>query len=194
MANDDNPRMQGISDRPPPPKWVCALLGALMILAGFLVLGDVVLFTVVSALFIGWMAIAVGIFEIVHAFWTKGWGGFVWQILLGILYVAFGIIVLRQPLASALALTYVLGLVLLFSGLIRVVIGVGRWRQQGWVMLVSGVFGVIAGLIILSEFPESGLWVLGVLLGIDLLTHGVAWLTYSWRSPVARAQPAAMPG
>jgi uncharacterized membrane protein HdeD (DUF308 family) len=183
-----------MADRPPPAKWICVLLGALMVLSGFLVLGDVVLFTVVSAIFIGWVAVVIGIFEIVHAFWTKGWGGFLWQILLGVLYLAFGVVVLQQPLASALALTYVLGLVLLISGFIRLVIGMRRWHEQGWVMAVSGGFGMLAGLIILTEFPTSGLWVLGVLLGIDLLTHGVAWLTFSWRSPAERAQPAAMPG
>jgi uncharacterized membrane protein HdeD (DUF308 family) len=183
MATYDNSTAasQFITDRPKPAKWVCALLGALMMLAGVLVLGDVFLFTVISALFIGWTAIFIGGFEIVHAFWTKGWGSFIWQILLGILYVAFGVAVLRQPLASALVLTYVLGLVLLISGVVRVFMGVGRWREQGWVMVVSGAFGVIAGMIILAEFPASGLWVLGMLLGIDLLVHGAAWLSYSWR-------------
>jgi uncharacterized membrane protein HdeD (DUF308 family) len=33
----------------------------------------------------------------------------------------------------------------------------------------------------------SGLWVLGVLLGIDLILHGVAWLTFAWRPDVRAA-------
>lgn len=98
-----------------PPFWVCILLGLVMILAGFFVLGDVMLVTVISTIFIGWVAIIAGAFEIVHAFWTKGWGGFVWQVLLGILYVAFGVVLVGQPVASALILTYVLGLLLLVS-------------------------------------------------------------------------------
>ncbi|WP_349629364.1 DUF308 domain-containing protein [Bradyrhizobium sp. BR2003] len=59
---------------PGPPLWVCVLLGLVLIAAGLLVLGDVVLFTVISAIFIGWTAIVAGGFEILHAFWTKGWG------------------------------------------------------------------------------------------------------------------------
>jgi uncharacterized membrane protein HdeD (DUF308 family) len=47
-------------------------------------------------------------------------------------------------------------------------------------MLLSGVFGILAGLIIVTGFPMSGLWVLGLLLGIDLIAHGAAWLTYAW--------------
>jgi uncharacterized membrane protein HdeD (DUF308 family) len=171
---------------PTPPLWVCILLGIVMIIAGFLVLGDVVLFTVISAIFIGWLAIFAGGFEILHAFWTKGWGGFVWQLLLGALYVAFGIVLVTQPVTSALILTYVLGLVLLISGIVRVFVGISHWQQSGWIMLVSGLFGIVAGLIILTGFPATGLWVLGLLLGIDLLSHGIGWLTYAWL-PAARA-------
>lgn len=181
-ANSTATRPVGLKS---PPRWVCVLLGIVMIIGGAMVLGDVVLFTVISALFIGWMAIAVGAFEIVHAFWTKGWGGFAWQIILGILYVAFGLVLVTQPLAGALALTYVLGLALLISGAVRLVIGLSYWNQLGWIMVLSGLFGIGAGLIILTGFPKSGLWVLGLLLSIDLLSHGVGWITYAWSKPAA---------
>jgi uncharacterized membrane protein HdeD (DUF308 family) len=48
-----------------------------MIVAGLLVLGDVALATLVSTIVIAALAIVAGGFEIIHAFWTKGWGGFV---------------------------------------------------------------------------------------------------------------------
>jgi uncharacterized membrane protein HdeD (DUF308 family) len=172
--------------RASPPRWVCVLLGIVMIVAGILVLGDVVLFTVISTIFIGWTAIIVGAFEVIHAFWTKGWGGFLWQIILGILYVAFGVVLVTQPLASALILTYILGLALVISGVVRVFIGLSHWRQFGWVMLLSGLFGIAAGFIILTGFPQSGLWVLGMLLSIDLLSHGLGWLSYAWSKPATR--------
>jgi uncharacterized membrane protein HdeD (DUF308 family) len=77
-------------------------------------------------------------------------------------------------------LTYVLGLLLLLSGILRIFVGVSRWQDAGWIMLSSGVFGVLAGLVILTGFPRTTLWVLGLLLGIDLMSHGAAWLTYGW--------------
>jgi uncharacterized membrane protein HdeD (DUF308 family) len=170
----------------PPPLWVCVLLGIVMIFAGILVLGDVVLVTVISTIFIGMMAIVAGAFEIIHAFWTKGWGGFAWQVLLGILYIALGVVVISEPVAGALILTYVLGLLLLISGFVRLLLGFSHWKTAGWIMLLSGTFGVLAGLVILSGFPMTGLWVLGFLLGVDLISHGLAWLTYAWQ-PTARA-------
>ncbi|MEH2513719.1 uncharacterized membrane protein HdeD (DUF308 family) [Nitrobacteraceae bacterium AZCC 1564] len=165
--------------RATPPLWACIMLGVGLIVIALLVLADVAFFTLVSTIFIGWMAIAAGVFEIGHAFWTKGWGEFVWQIVLGILYVAFGIVLITQPVISALILTYILALMLILSGIIRFMIGVKHWRQSGWIILLSGVFGVLAGLIVLTGFPASGLWVLGLLLGIDLLSHGLGWLTYA---------------
>jgi len=48
------------------------------------VLGDVMLVTVISTIFIGWVSIITGAFEIVHAFWTRDGEGFIWQVLLGI--------------------------------------------------------------------------------------------------------------
>ncbi|HMA69961.1 MAG TPA: HdeD family acid-resistance protein [Xanthobacteraceae bacterium] len=187
MTAYDNSSAMRLSGLPAPPLWVCILLGVVMIIAGFLVLGDVVFFTVISAMFIGWMAIIAGAFEIFHVFWTKGWGGFGWQLVLGVLYVAFGIVLVSQPVTSALILTYVLGLLFLISGLVRILTGVSHWQQFGWIMLASGVFGVLAGLIILTGFPATGLWVLGFLLGVDLLSHGIGWLTYAWQ-PAATAR------
>jgi uncharacterized membrane protein HdeD (DUF308 family) len=163
-----------------PPTWLRILLGIVMILAGIFVLGDVVMASLLSAWFIGMMAIVAGAFEIVHAFWTKGWGGFIWQILLGALYVAFGIMMVSQPAAGALVVTYALGLIILASGLLRIFLGFKHWRESGWVMLLSGVIGVAAGLVILVGWPASGLWVLGLVLGVDLIMHGVAWLTHGW--------------
>src|SRR5689334_13478095 len=99
-----------------PAPWLCSLLGIVLIVVGIMVLGDAVTATVLSAIFIGAMAVVAGGFEIVHAFWTKGWGGFIWQIVLGLIYIAFGITLMSQPLSGAVVLTYVFGLLLVFSG------------------------------------------------------------------------------
>ena len=168
------------------PVWLCLLLGLVFVLVGIVVLGNVVAATLLSAMLIGLCAIAGGVFELVHAFWTKGWGGFVVQIFLGLLYVAGGIVLVGQPVSGAFFLTWVLGIVILTSGIVRVVIGFRRLAEFGWLLLLSGVFGVIAGLVILSGWPVTGLWVIGFLIGVDLVLHGVGWLALALR-PAARA-------
>jgi uncharacterized membrane protein HdeD (DUF308 family) len=175
-------RQSGIEALGPPPLWVCALLGIVMIAAGIFALSDIAFATIISVKLIGLTAIAAGAFEIMHAFWTKGWGGFAWQIILGALYFAFGLVLLTEPASGALILTYFLGAVLLASGAIRCVLGFAYWRQNGWMMLISGVFGLLAGVLILFGFPTISVWALGFLLGVDLISHGLAWLLYALQS------------
>ncbi len=153
-----------------------------MIVAGVLTLSDIAFATIVSVKLIGLTAIAAGAFEIAHAFWTKGWGGFAWQVLLGALYLAFGILLLTQPASGALILTYLLGAVLFASGVIRCLLSFARWRQGGWMMLISGLFGLLAGALLLFNFPAMSAWLLGFLLGVDLISHGLAWSLYAFQS------------
>lgn len=169
----------GIGKLSAPSWWICALLGAAMMVAGVLALSDVVFATLVSVKLIGWTVAAVGAFEVLHAFWTKGWGGFLWQILLGALYLALGFVMLTQPASGLLVLTGLLGSMLFASGLIRCLLSFAYWRHNGWIMLFSGVIGLTAGLIVLSGFPATSAWVLGFLLGVDLISHGLAWLLYA---------------
>jgi uncharacterized membrane protein HdeD (DUF308 family) len=163
-----------------PPAWLRVVLGIVLILGGVFVLGDIALATLISTLFIGFTAIIVGAFEIVHAFMTKGLGALIWRVLLGALYIVFGWMVVNQPVTGALAVTYVIGIVFLASGIVRIIVAIRHRGEAGWLMAISGAFGVLAGLIILSGWPASSMWVLGLLLGIDLISHGVAWLTYGW--------------
>jgi uncharacterized membrane protein HdeD (DUF308 family) len=185
-----------------------------MVSAGVVIFGDLALASVVSPTFIGAIAMFVGASEIAHAIWTRKPGGLPWQMLLGLLYVLLGLvlvggaatslnaltlIVVRSPRQGELLLTYSLGLMLLLSGAVRVLVGVGEWRHGGWGMLGAGVFGVAAGLIVLAEFPKIGFWVFGLLLGVDLLLHGAAWLAYAsvtsllpfgiFRTPKAASRP-----
>jgi hypothetical protein len=61
------------------------------------------------------------------------------------------------------------------------------WGQSGWMMLLSGAFGVLAGLLILFGLPIISRWALGFLFGVDLLSHCIAWLVYALRSVRATA-------
>jgi len=84
---------------------------------------------------------------------------------------------------AVLALTWVIAIVFLALGIVRLIAGFQFWSAGGWLLVLSGVFGIIAGIIILSGWPESSMWVIGLLLGIDLIFSGVGWLTYAAASP-----------
>jgi uncharacterized membrane protein HdeD (DUF308 family) len=159
--------------------WLYALLGAVLVIAGAFVLGDVAFASVISAIFIGWAIVVAGIFEIVHAFSARGWKGFVFDLVLGVLYIAGGAVLLSNPEAASIKLTLTLGIIWIVSGLFRVTLASVLWREGGWTLVLSGLIGVLAGIVILAHWPASGLWVLGLCLGIDLIFHGCAWIGYS---------------
>ncbi len=175
-----------MANSPAPPVWTRALLGIVLIAAGTFALGDVMFATIVSVKLIGVAAILAGAFQVIHGFWTKGWGELLWRVLLGLLYTAFGFVLVNAPVVGALILTYVLGALLFATGIFRSALGFVHWRESGWMMLLSGVFGLLAGLLILVGFPTNSVWVLGIIVGVDLISHGVAWLLYTLR-PATRA-------
>ena len=140
-------------------------------------------FSALGAMIIGIAAIVGGAFEVIHAFWTKGWGGFIWQIILGLLYIAAGIYIVTRPVSAVPALTWVIAIVFLALGVVRLIAGFQFWSAGGWLLVLSGIFGIAAGIIILSGWPESSIWVIGLLLGIDLIFSGVGWLTYAAAGP-----------
>jgi uncharacterized membrane protein HdeD (DUF308 family) len=166
--------------------WLFALLGIALLIAGVFVRGDVAFASVISAIFIAWAIVIVGVLQIIHAFSARGWKGVVLDFLLGALYIAGGIILLSNPVAASVKLTLALGIIWIVSGIFRVILSAALRREGGWGLSFSGVVSILAGAVILSRWPESGLWVLGLCLGIDLIVHGVAWIVYSLSVHAAR--------
>ena len=180
MARTDGVLEARRSIAPRAPAWVALLLGFVLLAAGIFVLGDVALASVISAFAIGAAAVVGGGFEIAHAFWTPAWGSFASRLLLGILYIIFGVALMVRPDFSAFILTYLLGIVLVVSGLVRLVLGYRYGGRTGRLLLVSGLIGIVAGIMILAHWPMSGLWAIGLLVGIDLIAHGIGWLAVAW--------------
>ncbi|MCU0962186.1 MAG: HdeD family acid-resistance protein [Pirellulaceae bacterium] len=152
--------------------WFLAL-GIILVVLGMIALGASVAMTLAGVFFFGWLLIVGGVLEAVHAFWReKGWGGFFIDLLTGILYVVVGFLLVANPAASALALTLLIAFFLMFGGLFRIVVAVAV-RFHNWVwLLLHGVVNLLLGLLIWRQWPLSGLWVIGLFIGIDLLFNG----------------------
>ena len=71
------------------------------------------------------------------------------------------------------ALTLFIAAVLVVSGILRVVLAYRLWPVGGWMLILSGVIAVLAGLVIIAGWPASGLVVLGICLGLDLSMFGL---------------------
>jgi uncharacterized membrane protein HdeD (DUF308 family) len=154
----------------------------LSLVAGLIALGNVMIGTLVSVLFIGAMMAVAGIAHIIHAFQVRLWGGFRFWLLTGILYAAAGVLIAYNPLLGASVFTLFIGIMLIASGAMRIVAAFRLHGHPGWIwMLFAGAITLLLGLMIASQWPVSSLWVLGTFLGVDLIFTGFALLTLGMR-------------
>jgi uncharacterized membrane protein HdeD (DUF308 family) len=152
--------------------WLLAL-GILMIILGVLAIGAPTYATLAVQAALGWILIIGGIAEGIHAFMAQGWRGFLLELLSAILYIAVGILLLVNPVTGALALTVVLAVFLVVEGLFKAIMALRVRDHRGWGwILASGILSILLGVLIWAEWPASGLWVIGLLVGIQLLFTG----------------------
>ncbi len=168
-----NPQVQkmpaSLSDR---WGWFVAL-GVAMVVLGMVALGHVVAATLVSVLFIAVLMIIGGIGQLIHAWRLKQMSGFVFWTIGGVLYLGAGVLALVRPETGASLLTLLFGATLIGSGALRLWIWFNNRAQRGWQWLaLSGVVTLLVGLLIAFGWPGNSVWVLGLILGVDLLIQG----------------------
>lgn len=158
------------------------LLGLLLLVVGVVVLGDVAIASVVSVLFVGWTLLLGGTAAVVLALFRIGRGGFWIGLLSGAVTLVTGLVFVRNPGVTLLALLLVTGALLIAGGLVRIVLAISE-PEQRLLLLVSGVVSVVLGLMLLNRWPESALWLLGTLLGIQLVVDGLLLILFGRLRP-----------
>jgi len=132
--------------------------------------------TVASMLFFGWLLVFASIFEFVSSFMVGHWGGFFLHLLVAIVCGVIGVLMLTKPVISAEALTMLMAMFFLVVGVYQLI--VAMWTHLpgwGWQAL-SGVVTATLGVLVAAGWPASGLWVIGLFVGIDLVFYGWAWI------------------
>ena len=174
--------------------WFLAL-GIVQIVLGTIAIGESFLMTIFSVIMLGWLLIIGGIMAIVHAFAERQWGGFLIDLLTGVLYVAVGFMMVANPAEAAVTLTLIISLFLIVSGAFRIIEALAsHLPHRGWVLL-NGVVTLALGIMIWRRWPVSGLWVIGLFVGIEMLLYGwslvMLALAAKRLSGTAAADPAA---
>ena len=150
------------------------VLGALMVAFGVLAFIAAGIASLASILAFGALLVAAGATEIAYAFRARKHGAITVPLLSGVLSLAVGALLVLRPMAGLAAASLVLAGYFLASGLFRAVTSLLERREQwGWDLLY-GVTTFILGVILLSGWPASALWTIGVLVGIELVFRGSA--------------------
>jgi uncharacterized membrane protein HdeD (DUF308 family) len=155
-------------------------LSVLMILAGLLAIASPMAAGIAIAVLVAWLLIFSGCFHLVFSWSTRTTGGFLWELLVGILYIGIGVYLLVHPVAGLASLTFALALYLFLEAILEFVLGFTlRPRPgSGW-LLLDGIITLILAVMIWRAWPSSSAWAVGILVGVSMLFSGTSRLMLS---------------
>lgn len=160
--------------------WSIAL-GILMMLAGIIAISLPLATGLLAAIWLGFIFAFVGIANAVYAWQTREQGGKLFQLLVSLLYLAAGIVLVVNPLSGVLTLTLVLAIFLVFEGIFELVLAFQlRGFSRNWVwVLADGILTLIVGTLIWRQWPISAAWLIGLLIGISIISSGLSRIMLS---------------
>lgn len=161
--------------------WVWYLImGIILIAFGAIAIGRTCTATKVSMVFIGWLMVVAGVTQIIHTSWKgRGWSGFFFDILTGILYAVVGFMVIANPGSTAVTLTLLIAMFLMFDGIFRIVGAISVQVPNWGFVVLSGVISFALGLLIWRQWPYSGLFAIGLFVGIQMVSNGISTVMLS---------------
>ena len=159
-------------------KWgAIVAIGVLMILLGAAATVFALAATKATVVVNGVVFLIAGAAEIGVGMQAQAWAKFFLWVIGGLLYLVVGLICIFNPILAASVLTLMLGAALIAAGVVRLYVSFQLPEdQRGGMVLLAGGVTTLLGVIVVAHWPADSVFVLGTLLGIDLLFNGVGWL------------------
>jgi len=154
--------------------------GLLLMLLGLASLVFAFFSTLAMVTLNGVLLLVAGAAEIGVGMHARSWGRFLFWVLGGVLYIWAGVFCILDPLAASAILTLLIGAGLIAAGVVRAYLGfqLPDSPRRSWVWLGAAVTFLL-GLTIVIHWPLSSAYVLGTLLGVDLLFNGAGWVSFA---------------
>jgi uncharacterized membrane protein HdeD (DUF308 family) len=155
------------------------VVGLLITLLGCLALASIAITSLISVIFYGSLLTVMGVAEIIHAFRVRKTGPFLLFLLGGVLSIVVGVLVLAWPAAGLAAMTLLLAGYFFATGLFRAITSLmDRYPRWGW-DFADGSVCVALGVIIMALWPLSTLWAVGIVVGVGIISRGIALMASS---------------
>ena len=156
--------------------------GVLMVLAGIVALIYPFVSTVALVVVLGWLLILSGIVQGISLIGTQNVPNFWLQLVSVVLSIIVGVLFLRRPGEAVVTLTLLLIVFFMVEGFAKLLFSltIRPLSNWGWV-LASGIIGILLSLYLLANLTTTAVWLLGVLLGIQLICEGVALSSLAWQ-------------
>jgi uncharacterized membrane protein HdeD (DUF308 family) len=127
--------------------------------------------------YVGWILLLSGIIGLAMMFLAPNAAGFLWSLLTGALALFAGVLLLWHPVQGVVSLTMVLVAFFVVEGLFQIAVAFAYRSAlpESWVwMLLSGIADLILAGLIIAGWPSSAGWALGLIVGVNLITSGLA--------------------
>jgi len=135
--------------------------------------------TLGTILVMGWLLVISGIMETIQSFRVRKWGGLFLHLTGGVLGVLVGLLVVTHPVAGAVAWTLLFASFFTVIGMFRLIAALTlKFPNWGWAVF-DGVVTLALGVLLWVEWPWSGLWFLGLAVGVSLILRGWAYVMFA---------------
>ena len=158
--------------------WVLSLAqGVIMMVLGLLAVIWPQISTVAVDVFVGWMFLLSGIVGLVVMFLAPSVPAFLWSLLTAALSLIVGVLLLWHPITGIISLTLVLIAFFIVEGIVQIAAAVGNRddlsSSWGW-MVMSGIADLVLAGLMISGWPGTAIWAVGLIVGVNLVTSGLA--------------------
>lgn len=155
--------------------------GIMFILLGVLAILLPQISTLATEFFIGTLLLIGGVFQFIRVLTSRDIPEYWLMLLTALVSAVVGYLLIANPMKGLLTLTILLSIYFFLDGVLKIGLGIGYRKvlpASDWV-IVSGVLSLILGGIIVSGWPGTATWVIGLLVGINLLFLGFSMVTLS---------------
>ena len=153
------------------------LIGIALLVFGCMAIASPAVAGTSVVIVIGAILLATGGFQVFNGLREESWSSKLLPLVLGSITFLSGLIVLAHPWLGMTVLAVVLALYFLVEGIWKIIASFSYRPASGWLaILASGVVALLLGFLIWRQWPLSGLWAVGVLVGVDLIVTGLAML------------------
>lgn len=155
--------------------------GILSVILGLVGLYMSTAMTITSILALGLFMLLIGVIFAIESFSAPHWQGKILNLVLSILYIGAGIVTVLNPVAAAVWFTLFLAIFLAMVGILRIIMAFQiKNKTRAWLAVAfGGLLNIILGALVYMHWPESGLWVIGLFISIELILHGINAITFS---------------
>ena len=181
-TNETQPHSLGLSIEHLRARWgEIVAFGALLVVLGVAALCFTLPSTVATVTLNGVFFLVAGVAEIGVGAHAKSWARFFLWIIGGAIYLIAGVICIINPIFASLVLTLALGAGLIAAAAVRAYLAfhLPAGNARAMVLLAAAVTFLL-GLVVVVHWPSDSVYVLGILLGVDLLFHGIGWATFGF--------------